>query len=273
MTDMKYLKNNQGISLIELLIGAIISCVIVTSALSLYVTQHKHMVVQSQVSDMQLNARAAIQELANKIRMAGFGVPEGIEAVRASNTNPDTIVILFDNADLSGIITNQAMANPSSELRCDGDISSLQAGNWLYIYDPTTKTGEAFLVSDVQSGAGRIQHTTMPLSRSYPVGSRVISMSINKYYVDNLTDPSHPAMMLANTGQAAQIYADNITDLQFRYVLSSGAIVDVPSMAGMIREIIIIVTARTETADRDLDNSYRTRNLQTRVKVRNLGIG
>jgi hypothetical protein len=78
--------------------------------------------------------------------------------------------------------------------------------------------------------------------------------------------------MVQNIGDTPQIYADDITDLQFKYKLSSGALVDVPAMAQMVREVMIDVTARTQRADEAGNYGYRTRNLQTGVKVRNLGI-
>ncbi|MCD6162207.1 MAG: prepilin-type N-terminal cleavage/methylation domain-containing protein [candidate division Zixibacteria bacterium] len=270
---MGKISNNKGVTLIELLISALISSVVISSAMSLYLTQHKQMIVQDQISDMQHNIRASIQELGDKIKMAGYNVPSGMDALLISNADPDTIEIFYDSEVLDGVSINHAMPQPSAELRCDGDLSGLEDGNWIYIYDPFTQTGEFFEISHVQAAAGHIQHNTMALSRCYPVGSLVIRMNGFKYYIDNTTDSQHPKLMIARNHQQPQIYADNIIDLQFRYVLSSGAIVDVPPIAEMIREVIINVSARTDRADNEFETPYRTRALQTRVKVRNLGIG
>jgi hypothetical protein len=48
--------------------------------------------------------------------------------------------------------------------------------------------------------------------------------------------------------------------------------VDVPVLADMIREVIITIDARNNNRDPDFQNQYRTRELTTRVKVRNLGV-
>jgi hypothetical protein len=96
-------------------------------------------------------------------------------------------------------------------------------------------------------------------------------MNRYKYYISR-SDASHPNLMVEVPGQAGQIYAENITDLQFRYVLSSGAIVDVPAISGMVREVLISIDARNNRLDPDAHGQYRTRELTTRVKVRNLGV-
>lgn len=269
---MVKLYNNKGLTLLELLISAAISVIIVGSALSVYLAQHKHMIIQDQISDMQQNVRAGMQELATKIRMAGYNVPDGIQAINASNTNPDSIEIIFDSEVVDGVTLNQAMANTSADLLCDGNLAPLQVGDWLFIYDAVLQTGEFFIISGLDVGSGRISHSGMNFVRSYPLGSPVRKLVREKYYIDNSADSAHPKLMVSSMGQAPQIYSDNITNLQFRYVLSSGAIVDVPPLATMIREVIIDLTARADRADNDSFNRYRTRDLQTRVKVRNLGI-
>ena len=165
------------------------------------------------------------------------------------------------------------MPQPSPELRCDGhDISGLQDGDWCFIYDPIADTGEFFLVTQVQVASAHIQHNTMDLSRCYPTGSQVIMMKQFKYYIDQ-SDPDHPNLMAWTHQTGAQVYAENITNLNFRYVLSSGATVDVPPIADMVREVAIELDARTDRADDQFYSDYRNRSLDTRVKVRNLGMG
>ena len=269
---MKSLKNKNGFTLIEMIVAGMIASIVVASALGVYLTQHKHLIVQDQISDMQQNIRAGMQELATKIRMAGYDVPQGISALNAYNTDPDTIEFLYDSDYLEGVTIDRAMPRPSAELTCDGDISSLTDSDWIFIYDPVADTGEFFEITHVQAPAGHIQHNTMPLTRCYPAGSMIIRMNKIKYFVDNTTDPDHPRLMFENVGDEPQIYADNITDLQLRYVLSSGVTVDVPPVANMVREVLINLTARTDRADEAFEGLYRTRNLQTKVKVRNLAI-
>jgi type II secretory pathway pseudopilin PulG len=269
---MRKISDKKGITLIELLIGVFISTILIGSALNLYLTQHKHLIVQEQVSNMQHNIRAGLQEIVNSVRMAGYNLPIGVQPITISNTNPDTIMLVFDSRLLDNVTINHTMPVPSAELRCDGNISPLHDGDWAFIYDPLTQSGEFFLITEVQVGSGHIQHNTMPLSRCYEVGARILGLCRYKYYIDQTTDPLHPNLMAEKQHPPAQIYADNITDLQFQYVLSNGMVVDVPPFATMIREVIITMAARTDRPDNEMGDQYRTRALQTRVKVRNLSI-
>jgi len=262
----------KGFTVIELLISVFLAVIVTTAAMGIYITQHKQMLVQDEISDMQANIRAAAVELSTNIRMAGYNVPEGIPRLEAYNTNPDTIVVMFDAGNLEDVRIEHTMPQPSAELRCDGhDISGVYDGDWAYIYDPATRTGEFFEMTQVQYASSHIQHNTMPLSRAYPSGSLLIKMNRFKYYIDN-SDPNHPNLMMDAPGMGPQIYAENITDLNFQYMLSSGAVVDVPPSEDMVREIIINLDARTNNPDHEFGTPYRSRVLDTRVKVRNLGL-
>lgn len=269
---MKNLSNAKGFTVVELLISSLISVIVLGAALGVFLAQNKHLIVQDQISDMQHNLRAGMDEISSKIRMCGYDVPKGVDCLTAYNTNPDTIEVIYDTDILEGVEINWPMPSTSAELRCSGDISGLHDGDWAFVYDPTADTGQFFEVTSVQVAAIHIQHNTMPLDRIYPVGSQVMRMNKMKYYVDNTTDPDHPRLMIKKVGEAPQIYADNITDLQLEYVLSSGAIVNVPPTPGMVREVRIRLIARTDKADDVGAYGYRTRNLETTVKVRNLGI-
>ena len=262
-----------GFTVVELLIALLLAAIVTSAAMGIYITQHKQLMVQDQVSDMQANVRAAAAELSSKIRMAGYNIPDGLSPLDAANSNPDTITVTFDSGGLEDVSIEHAMPQPSAELRCDGhDISGLHDNDWAYIWDPFLQQGEFFLVTQVQVASAHIQHNTMPLSYSYPSGSQIFMMNQFKYYIDG-SDPDHPNLMMWTPQTGAQVYAENITDLNFRYVLSSGATVDVPPIADMVREVIIKIDGRTDRADDEFITDYRTRSLDTRVKVRNLGMG
>lgn len=264
--------NIRGFTLIELLLAAVISIIVIGAAFSAYIVQHKQLLVQEQISDMQQALRGCMDELTTKIRLAGYNLPQGLIPLVAHNTDPDSILIIYDTAVLENVSINHSMPQPSAELRCDGDLSGITDNDWLYIYDPITQTGEFFLCTQVQYAAGHIQHNTMPLSRTYDVGARVMKINVLKYFVDSSTDTLHPKLMVSVMNQTPQVFAEDITDLQFQYILSSGAIVDIPPLATMVREVIISITARTARSDDEFAVDYRQRNLTTRVKVRNLGL-
>ena len=64
---------NKGLTLIELLIGVVLSSIVVLALYETLTSQHRTYMVQDDVSEMQQNLRVAMERMARTIRMAGFG--------------------------------------------------------------------------------------------------------------------------------------------------------------------------------------------------------
>jgi hypothetical protein len=260
----------KGVTLIEALIALFLTGIVTAAIFELYINQHKNWTIQGEVTDMQQNARAAMDELTRHIRMAGYELPIGLWALEAHNTNPDTILINYANGDCD-IPIEHAMPLPSAELRCDGhDVSCFQDGQWAFIFQPDSGGGEFFLITLVQTGSSHIQHNTMPLSKCYPKDAIIVSLQQIKFYVD-YSDSAHPNLMIDLPWDPPQIYAENIEDLQFQYRMKNGTIVDVPPLVQDVREVLITLTSRTDNPDPDFPNDpYRRRTYTSRVNLRNL---
>jgi hypothetical protein len=264
--------NERGMTLIELLVSAIMALIIVGAGFELYLNQHKTWIIEEQISDMQQNGRAAMEELSSKIMMAGYQLPSGVNPIIAKNTNPDTITILYMYENGCQAPIEHDMPQPSSELRCDGhDVSCFNQDTWAFIYDPNTMTGEFFYITQVQLASSNIQHNTTELSKCYPKGSLVLMVNFFKYYLDITTDVNHPKLMRMGIDLVPQVFAENIEDLQFRYGLATGVYVDVPPTSKVVREVKITLRSRTDKQDLQLHN-YRKRTYLSSVKVRNLGL-
>lgn len=267
-----YHKSQSGMTLVELLVALVITGIIVSAGFGIYLAQHEGWIIQEQITNMQQNARASMHELETRIRMAGYGLPGGIEPIYAANTNPDSITIAYQTEFNCEATIEWSMPQPSSELRCDGhDVSCFRESTWAYIYDPFADTGEFFWITQVQVAASHIQHHTAPLSRRYPQGSIVMYVDMYKFYIDT-TDTNHPNLIRQGVGETPQVYAEDIEDLQFRYGLANGVFLDVPPAASVVREVVITLTARTERKDLQFAGEYRRRSLTSDVKVRNLGL-
>jgi hypothetical protein len=264
------LRGISGTSVIEMLIALFMAGIVTAAVFEVYINQHKNWNIQEDVSDVQQNGRVAVDELSRQLRMAGHELPLGIDAIEAYDTNPDTIVINYSSGGCESPIEH-AMPLPSSELRCDGhDVSCFYDGQIAYIFHPDSGGGEFFEISHVQAGSSHIQHNTWPLTRIYDEGAIIISLTRLKYYID-YTDSLHPNLMLELPGRAPQVYAENIEDLQFRYTMKGGAVVNVPPSSADIREIHIDVVARSNRPDVDFpQDPYRRRTYSTKVNLRNL---
>lgn len=75
----RYKTNKQqtesGFTLIELLITMAISGILLAAIVSTFITQRKAYALQTQLADMRLNTRAAMDILVRELRMAGYGAP------------------------------------------------------------------------------------------------------------------------------------------------------------------------------------------------------
>jgi hypothetical protein len=269
---LKKLQEHRGISLVEMLIALGLTGIVTASVLKAYITQHKNYMIQDDITTIQQNVRASVDELSRQLRMAGYALPLGLPSLEAGNTDPDTVTITYHDDGCDTYLA-AAMPLPSAELKCGTDISCFHDGQWVFIFEPDSGGGEFFEITHVQADAFHLQHNTMTLSRAYGADAVVLSLLRVQYYVDN-TDTTHPNMMMKLPGKPAQVFAENISDLQFQYKLVDGTIVDVPVAIEDVREVIITVTGRSNMADPDRaeGENYRYRTYTTSVALRNLGV-
>jgi prepilin-type N-terminal cleavage/methylation domain-containing protein len=265
------LVDNRGFSVMEFLIALMLAGIVTSGAFAIYNTQQKQWNVQNQVTDMQSGIRAAAEELTTKIRMAGYRVPDIIPPILGSNTNPDTIIVTYNSDDISGVQIEHAMPQSAADLLCDGhDLTGLNNGDLAYIYDAGAGTGEYFEATQVRYATSVIRHAS-PLNRAYPLGSKIMKLNRYKYYIDQ-SNIDHPNMMVRFGNNAAQIYAENITNLNVKYILANGNDLDAPTTPALVREIRFTITGRTDKVDNEFQTPYRARTIDTRVKIRNLGL-
>jgi type II secretory pathway pseudopilin PulG len=271
------LNRQAGATLIELLFALVLTGIITATVMRTYVIQHENYLVQDDVSVMQQSSRASIDELTRQIRMAGHHLPLGLPPIVAANTNPDTITITYHGNNCDTYLSDP-MPQPSAELKCGSDITCFETDQWVYIYEPDSAVGEWFQISEVQGDAFHIQHRYDPkeLSRCYGADALVLALNQVKFFIDNTTDPDNPKLMIQREQHAPQPYADHIVDLQFRYRLANGTIVDVPVLLSDVREVLISVTAASTLVDPDQvgdqQQDRKVRTYTSSASLRNLDI-
>jgi prepilin-type N-terminal cleavage/methylation domain-containing protein len=267
------LKSNAGFSLIEVMVALAITGFITAAIFETFKTQHKHYMVQDDITTIQQNARASIDELTRQIRQAGYGVPSQFPCIVAANTNPDTITLIYQVKNCDTYLT-APMPQPSAELKCDGDLTCWEEGQEAFIYEPDSQVGEFFVITQVQNASSHLQHNTTNFSRKYGANSIVLSLTAAKFFVDKTTDVAHPKLMVKYGSKPAAIYADDVTDLQFRYRMKNNATLDVPTIASDVREVLISVTGRSNRKDPDEsgEDVYRLRTFASSASMRNLGL-
>jgi prepilin-type N-terminal cleavage/methylation domain-containing protein len=106
---MNRIRDQKGMTLIELLIAALLTFIIGSAALEFYSAQHNQWLAQTDVSDMQQNARALKDELTSNIRSSGYGIIAGhprmlvtsnrLTIFRKDSTKIDTIRYYVSSAN------------------------------------------------------------------------------------------------------------------------------------------------------------------------------
>jgi hypothetical protein len=87
---VKMIKDERGITLVEVLVASLLTFIVGSATLEFYVSQHNQWLTQTDISEMQQNARALVDELSRNIRSAGYGIVAGHPSFRVTS---DTLTI------------------------------------------------------------------------------------------------------------------------------------------------------------------------------------
>jgi type II secretory pathway pseudopilin PulG len=264
-----------GFTMIEILIALIAASAVIGAALQLYITQHNQLLVQEDVSEIQANARAAAELLAEEIRRTGYRLPGIVTSMEASNSDPDTLIIKYATPALGNVCLAENLVQGSYSIRCTGDaIDGLEPGDWVYIYDEEADSGEAFVAREIDYESNTIYRNILGNGgRAYPAGSPLYSIARDRFYIDR-ADTDHPNLMIQRLGESPQVFAENIEILNFEYQLDDGTMTNQLTDPNRVRMININVVAKSfrEDLNNNMDGEYRTRDFTLKVKLRNFGL-
>lgn len=266
---MRTLRSVRGFTLMEILVSLLLMGVITTAVLNTYLNQHENYLIQEDISVIQQSARASLDELGRQIRMAGYGLPVGLSPILAGNANPDTITVRYQSSDCDNSV-GVAMTDVSAPITCASSIACFDNNSWVYIFEPDSGGGEFFFITGLDPSTKKITHAAA-LTRKYTTKAIILEMYQAKFYVDR-TDTSHPNLMVQIPGAAPSLYAENISDLQFRYRLKNGLVVDTPPLIEDVREVMISVVGRSSqtVTTANQGHQYRFRTYSTSVNMRNI---
>ena len=287
-------KASRGVTLIELLIALVISSILIAGLYRTFVSQQASYATQEQVVDMQQNVRVAINQMIREIRMAGFsgkgdnapGINDIINVFK--NVNGFTSIITpVDETTVDGITHDQITVLAAYVVK-DGDVLTLDALaksgdktvtlNGSAPFDGDKKKylclGGQYLY-EVESAAGNVVtlKDTNPLGEDHLKGDTVFMVKAITYGLRMDTDGVTPVLFRnENTGGGRQPLAENIENLQFRYLLADGTETDAPGDPTQIRGVRIMITARTQRSDPQSKEpgGFLRRTINTYVDVRNL---
>lgn len=105
--------NQRGVTLVEVLIASFLTVLVGAAAMEFYVTQHKAWIIETEVSEIQQNARAALDEIASKMKMGGYQVG----AHPAFEIGQDSIIVYYRNDSTAHIDTVAYFVDASNPSR------------------------------------------------------------------------------------------------------------------------------------------------------------
>jgi type IV pilus assembly protein PilW len=124
-----FLGNNQGFTLVELMITLAMSGIIVAAIYSAYIIQQKTYYTQGQVVEMQQNIRAALEMMSSEIRMAGYNPSGNADCAGVALANGSQLQIRMD-------LDNDKFCNSANEdvlygiaADADGFVDNIDANN------------------------------------------------------------------------------------------------------------------------------------------------
>jgi len=159
---MKTKLNEQGVTLIELLVAFVICAIIVAAVYRLFVAQTRAYTVQDQVGEVQQNVRNAMELIVRDIRMTGFdddpmivgGVPIDIHPPNPPIIPADHSIDLFYEHD--GAIRRVTYSVNAGQLvrnQVPADVGATPGGD--PILDNVTEFTITYSIDDIGPGGKR----------------------------------------------------------------------------------------------------------------------
>jgi type IV pilus assembly protein PilW len=282
-----------GFSLIEVMSAMVILGIAMTAAYATFQLQHGSFTVQNRVAETQQSLRSVLEIMSRDIRLSGYGIPaqvklpdgmlpSGDNAIRNviplnRTTGTDEIYILYMydmDASRPPSTTTGGMASDASVLNvastagfAKGDLILISNGITSDMFE-VTQVVSPTLVHDVGGSVNLFNsaaaHTFWP-GGGYGNGDTVSMARFVRYFIDDVTDPDHPTLMLDRMTGVAQPLADDIEDMQIQYGLDTDAdfVVDTwvnsPTAAQrpLAKQVRLFLSARTRMTERGWQDTGR----------------
>jgi type IV pilus assembly protein PilW len=270
--------NQKGISLIELMVAMVVSGILVAGIYRTFVSQQHTFAVQEQVVDLQQNIRLAINRMTRELRMAGFGRLSStffgggkIHGTYANVVTPGgggksvTVVGGYLNG---ATLTANALAG-STTIQVDNVTAfDLDKKKYISINGLDPHRIKAINGNQIELFTGET------LAEDHQAGEPIFLIMAITYSI-GMFDGKWSLLRDDNLGLGPQPVAENIENLQFRYVMNTGETLDVVPAARYddIRMIQVSLVARTDKTDPELaktGDGFRRRTITSNIQLRNL---
>jgi len=274
-----------GMTFVEVMVALVVTAIVSTIAVQVYLTQHKTYLWQEQLSDMNMNAQFALNEFTKRIAYAGYGIPENPIIFDDPASGIDTIIYIIGthNPDILTIISKSpihgnhgvapigiaAAVNPAlidgatDSTYFDGGITydslALEAGDFALVANWATTATEICSISNVRSrqfvtsGPGDwVYRYQLPWLTSYSLCAYITKVEFYQYSLDTANSR---IMLRTRSDFDTAVVAENVDSLNFAYLyhLASGDVtLETPLPLVPVKAIDVRVTVRTQRMKKDV---------------------
>jgi len=280
----------KGVTLIELMIGMVITALLGAGVYRTFVGQQHTYEVQDQVVDVQQNVRMAISRVVRDVRMAGFGRitseatgPDGMHGQYKNIVNPNGIsgvTVVAAYQQVGTLLADAGSGATTIQISCPGVFDGNGPKQYICINGTEShrvkkvdgNTVEFFSDNgNGNSGGGKVYDNHYAGEPIFMVEALTFSIGTSDGKTCLLRDD--------NLGGGPQPVAENIESLQFSYTVKNadGTLTVYSNVPGnlldQIRIVQVTIVAKTDQKDPQLSNvgdGYRRRTLTSRIQLRNL---
>ncbi len=294
--------SNKGVTLIELMVTLAITGVVMTGIVSTFMSQHDSYKVQIQVAALQQNLRTGMKMLSDDIRMAGcytssdkhsytgyvdwdptrsgaddfrpliHGV-NNIKGITKYRHGTDLIMIVKAGDDRGILVSGEEIPLGSNRLEIgnldlddDGDEDLNDGGRKFgIVVKSDLSRAQLFRIANADDKV-----VADDFQSTFAKGDLIARADIIIYRVDDKNTSFKGSVLErknVGNGNSFQVVAEDITDMQFSYVLDNGnEISDPSSHEAQIRGVKITLKGEIKIPGKGV----RTRTLNSMVTIRNL---
>jgi len=267
--------DKKGFTIVELLVSAAIFIVILLGIYLMYETNQTTFLKGEKKTNIQQNARIAMDQMETEIRMAGYGVPTA--------TSPSKIEPIITAASATSISFLADIENASTTLSASAyapttsvtvvSAAGFSAKDSIYITDGLK--WQQLVIARINKRRNIITFTPA-LTGSYGAGSMVTRPRTIVYSLVCDNPPcsqSNPYTLKrdAGDGAGAQPLAEKISSLTFAYYDSTNATIPISSFPARLKDIRRI-SISISTSDAVPGQAPETFALTSEVRPRNLDL-
>ncbi|CCQ91037.1 hypothetical protein NITGR_550039 [Nitrospina gracilis 3/211] len=226
LTLNQHNRNQQGFSVIELIIVMGITTVLMGAAIYTFMKQEKVIRTEQSAAQIRAAGRNGINELAKELRRIGYGMPRG-HGLYSMGTNYVYWWVNTDEATTS--VTADVTSGDTAITVQDANLLATQSGGYGYLMLRTIKQADQWNMINFSSATGG---TTLNLSSMYPnqdfsVSTDTVLVSKMKYQrVDY--DGVNKVIRFYDDGSPVVPLVHNVKSVAYTYYNSAGTAVAAP---------------------------------------------